>query len=154
KKSCIARINDAYFLEHLSYDDFDVFVVDVHTLEAIDFLNFVDEILLKLPDSADVQNLMRNNKPISQLLTLQDMVSPLYDQVLRQWNEMLFFHSSAFVAHHNNSLVFLHAAEIDNAIDFGNFCRIFWLSRFDELCNARKTSSDVFCFDCSSWKTG
>ncbi len=42
----VARIDDAHLLHHLADDDLDVLVVDLHALDAVDFLDFVHQVLL------------------------------------------------------------------------------------------------------------
>ena len=38
----VARVGDLHLAQHLAHDDFDVFVVDLHTLQAINLLHFID----------------------------------------------------------------------------------------------------------------
>ena len=64
---------------------------------------------------------MRNDKAISQLLALNDMVAALDNQVLGVRNQMLFFHAGDLIAHDNDTLVLLYAAEVDHTVDLGNF---------------------------------
>ncbi len=66
----IAWIGDAHFLEHLTHDDLNVLIVDVHTLQTINFLHLVHEILLKFANTANLQDLVRNDKAIGELLPL------------------------------------------------------------------------------------
>jgi hypothetical protein len=40
----IARIGDFHLLQHLADNHFDVLVVDRHALQAIDFLDLVDQV--------------------------------------------------------------------------------------------------------------
>ena len=60
---------------------------------------------------------------------------------------MLFFHARDIIAHNDDPLVLLHAAEVDNAIDFGNLSGIFGPSRFKELGNTRQTARDILRLD-------
>ena len=61
EEDSITWIGDSYFLEHLTDDDLDVSVIDVYTLEAIDFLDLVHEISLEFTDAADFEDLLRNH---------------------------------------------------------------------------------------------
>ena len=45
----VAAVFDLHFLEHLTDDDLDVLVVDLHALQSIDLLNFLDEIAGQVP---------------------------------------------------------------------------------------------------------
>ncbi len=40
----ITRVIDLYLLQHLANNHFDVLVIDAHTLQTVDILNFVDEV--------------------------------------------------------------------------------------------------------------
>ena len=66
---------------------------------------------------------------------------------------MFLFHAGHFIADNDDTLVLLNAAEVDNAVDFGNFSSIFRLARFEELGNARKTARDVLRLDRAARQT-
>ena len=48
EESRIAWIGDAHFLEHLTDNDLNVFVVDINPLETIDLLNLLHKVFLEL----------------------------------------------------------------------------------------------------------
>ena len=54
----ITGIGHTHFLEHLTDDNLDVFVVNVYPLEAIDFLDLVHEVFLEFAHAADIENLL------------------------------------------------------------------------------------------------
>ena len=56
-------------------------VVDRHTLQAINFLHFIDEMLLQFLRTADVQNFMRIDRAFSQLLAFLHVVALEDDDV-------------------------------------------------------------------------
>ena len=43
----VAGLGDLHLAQHLADDDLDVLVVDFHALEAVNFLHFVDQVLLE-----------------------------------------------------------------------------------------------------------
>src|SRR6187455_2697913 len=104
-----------------------MFVVDVHTLETVNFLYLVDQIFLKFAHTADLKDLMWDNHTVSQLLSFNHMVAALNDQVLAVWNEVFLFHARYFIAHDNDTLVLLDTAEVDHTVDLSDFSRIFRL---------------------------
>ena len=55
----VARIGDLHLAQHLADDDLDVLVVDFHALDAIDFLHFVDEVLLEFLGAASFEQIFR-----------------------------------------------------------------------------------------------
>ena len=56
----IADIFNAHAAQHLAYDDFDMLVVDAHTLETINLLHFVDEILGQGLFTENIENIVRD----------------------------------------------------------------------------------------------
>src|SRR3989475_489064 len=54
-----ARIHDAHLLQHLPHDDADVLVVDLHALQPVHLLHFVQEVLLHRPRPLDPQDVVR-----------------------------------------------------------------------------------------------
>ena len=77
----VARFGDAHLAQHLAHDDLDVLVVDRHTLQAINFLHFVDQVLLQFLRAADVENFVRNNRAFGQLLAFLHEVALEHDDV-------------------------------------------------------------------------
>ena len=41
----IARLSDFHLPQHLAHNNFDVLVIDSHTLQSIHILNFIDDVL-------------------------------------------------------------------------------------------------------------
>ena len=62
----IARIGDLHFAQHLAHDDLDVFVVNLDALESVNFLHFVDQVLLQILRSANFQNFVRHHRTFRQ----------------------------------------------------------------------------------------
>ncbi len=67
---------------------------------------------------------------------------------------MFFFHAGHIIAYNDDALVLLNAAEVDNAVDFGDFGSIFRLARFEELGHAGKTARDVLRLDRAAGQFG
>ena len=65
----IASVRDLNLSQHTCYDDFDVLVADLHALQAIDLLNFVDQVLLNSLFAANSQNIVRNKWTFDKCLT-------------------------------------------------------------------------------------
>ena len=77
----VADFLDLHPAQHLPDDDFDVLVVDVHALQAIDLLNFVDEVLLQLLLAEHAQNVVRVERAVHQRLAGADAVAFLHVDV-------------------------------------------------------------------------
>ena len=85
----VARIGDLHLAQHLADDDLDVLVVDFDALEAVDLLHFVDEMLLQILRSADIEDFMRDDGAFGELLALLHEVALEDDDVLVERDEML-----------------------------------------------------------------
>ena len=62
----VADILDLHPAHHLTNDDFQVLVVDVHALQTVDFLNFVHQVLLQFVFAEHVQDVVRIARSIHQ----------------------------------------------------------------------------------------
>ena len=88
QQSGFAGIGDFNLLQHLAHDHFNVLVVDAHTLQAVDFLDFIDKEGSKLFHALDRQNVMRCRIAIEQVFALLDEVAFLHRQMLALRNEV------------------------------------------------------------------
>jgi hypothetical protein len=93
----VAGFRDADLAEHLADDDLDVLVVNGDTLQAIDFLDFVDEVLLELLRAADVEDFVRVNGALGELLALLDIVALEDDDVFADGDEVFLFDAGLLV---------------------------------------------------------
>ena len=55
----VARVEDVDFAHHLADNDLEMLVVDLHTLHAVDVLDFVDDIFLNGCRTHDVEDVRR-----------------------------------------------------------------------------------------------
>ena len=67
---CIARIGDLDTAQHLTNNHFNVLVVDLHTLQTVNVLDFVDNVTRKLFNTEQSQNVVRINGTIHHFFTL------------------------------------------------------------------------------------
>ena len=78
----LARLHDANLLQHLLDDHADVLVVDLHALQAVNLLHFVQQILLHCARSLDPQNVVRIDRTFRQTITGAHAVALVHAQVL------------------------------------------------------------------------
>ena len=95
----ITGIADFDFAEHLADDDFNVLVIDFHTLQTVNFLHFVDQVFLELVWPKDLQNFMRHDRAFGELVALLHEVSVEHDDVLGTRDEVFFLFSGLGIAH-------------------------------------------------------
>ena len=81
----VAGLDDRDPAQHLPHDDLDVLVVDRHTLRAVDLLDLVHEVLLRLADAEDPQDLLRVGRADDQLLADLDVVAVGDQQAANAW---------------------------------------------------------------------
>ncbi len=96
---------------------------------------------------------MRDDESVGQLLPFDNMIPFLDDQVFSKRDEVFLFHARVFIAHDDDPLVLLDAAEVDHSVDLGDLGRIFWSASFEELGDAWKTARNILRLDRAAWQT-
>ncbi len=105
QQTSIARVDHLDLAQHLANDDLDVLVVDLHTLESIDVLNLLDQILGQGRDALETQDVVGRQFAVGDhlatlhALALEDVhMAPLGDQL---------FHRLAIVLGNDQALLTL-----------------------------------------------
>src|SRR4030095_5810290 len=119
--------------------------INFDTLQAIDFLNFVEQVFLELLRSTDIENLVWNDRPLCELLALLHEIALEDNDVLGEGNEMLLLGAGVWVCNNHAALTADGPTDIDNPIDFGNLGRILRATSFKQLRHAGQTAGNVFC---------
>ena len=73
----VARIGDLDLLQHLANDHLDVLVVDHHALQTIDVLDLVDQVVGKLLDALDREDVVRCGVAVVDEVAALDAVAVL-----------------------------------------------------------------------------
>ena len=137
-------------LHHLTYDDFKVLVVDFHSLQAVDVLNFIHDVLLHRRWAHDIQDVVGRDGTIRHWHSCLDEIIVLHQNVLGQWNHVLeFFTCTCFHNHFAVSTLDLSVA--DDAIYFRHHSWVGWIPGFEQLCHTWKTTCDVTRLSCHTW---
>src|SRR5271165_500575 len=139
----IANVFDLDPAHHLARDRFDVLVVDVHALQAVNLLNGVHEVGLGELLAEDGQQVVQVERAIDQSFTSLDVVAFLHIDVHAAGNGVFLGGLAVFaldvnLAHALGDIAVAHAA-IDLADDRG----ILGFAGFEEFDNARQTAGDV-----------
>ena len=148
-----ARIHDPDLLEHLANDHANVLVVDLHALEAVDLLHFVQEVLLYGPRALDPQNVVRIDRSLGEAVTGAHAVALVHAQVLAgrhlvQLRLLRLVDDDRAVhglrrLHEDLTLAALDLAEPDDAVDLRDRRRILRTARLEQLGDSRQTARDV-----------
>ena len=139
----VAGILDADLAEHLADDDLDVFVVDLDFLEAVDLLDFVDEVFLELLGAADVEDLLGGDGAFGELLAAADVVVLEDDDLLGEGDEVFFGDAGDLVFDDEDAFAALVVAEVDDAVDAGNLGDVLGGAGLEELGDAGEAAGDV-----------
>ena len=146
----LARLHDSNLLQHLLDDHANVLVVDLHALEAIDLLHFVEQILLHRARSLDPQNVVRIDRTFGQTITSAHAIAFVHAQVLAgadfvQLCLARLVERAVVIDRRDEDLALaaLDLAEPHHAVDFGDRRRILRTTRFEQLGDSRQTARDV-----------
>ena len=60
----VARVRDLHATQHLANDHLDVLVVDLHALQAVHVLHFVDDVARQLLDAQQAQDVLRIRRAV------------------------------------------------------------------------------------------
>ena len=88
----VARIGDLHPAQHLPHDHFDVLVVDLHTLQPVDVLHFVDDVARERIHAQQAKDVVRISRAIDDQLALVHDLAVVHEHVffLRNQEFMLF----------------------------------------------------------------
>src|SRR5690606_22515406 len=127
---------------HLAYDRLDVLVVDLHTLKAINLLDFIYKIFLNGGRAFDEQDIRRRDASIRQRLTRFYKVVVLNQNVLGQRHQIALLHA---VARFDEDLAItaLDSTVRHHTVDLAHNRRVGRVPRFEQFRNARKTTGDI-----------
>src|SRR5688572_12199478 len=146
----VPRLEHAHFLQHLAHDHPDVLVVDLHALEAVDLLDFVQQVLLNGARTTNLQNVVRIHRTLGEAVTGAHAITLVHAQVLAgghfvqsRLRALLDRALGAHGLHEDLALAALDLAEADHAVDLGDRRRILWTTRLEQLGDAGQTARDV-----------
>ena len=129
--------------QHLAHDDLDVLVVDAHALQAVDLLNFVDQVLLDLVGAHDGEDVVGANRAFRELFARVDEIAGVDQHVLAVADHVNLFLMAVLGADDDLAHAALHLAEFDNAVDFADHGRLLGPPGLEELGDAGQTTGDV-----------
>src|SRR5207245_1317446 len=99
--------------------------------------------LLEFLRAANIQNLVRIDRTFGKLLAFFHIIAFEDNNVFADRNEVLFFNSGLLVFDDDAAFPAHARAEINDAVDFGNFGGVFGPAGLEELGDARQAAGDV-----------
>src|SRR6187551_3478110 len=67
-RNSVSPMSSTFTQRIISNDDFQVLVIDVHALQAVDFLDFIHQVLLQFVLTKHVQDVVRIHRSVHQLV--------------------------------------------------------------------------------------
>src|SRR5215472_797472 len=139
----VADVLDLDPAHHLARDGLDVLVVDVHTLEAVNLLNGVDQIGLRELFAENGKKVVKVERAVDESFTGLDVVAFLNVDV-HAARDGVFLGGLSILAF---DVDFAHAlgdfAVANGAVNFADDGRILGLAGLEEFDDARETAGDV-----------
>ncbi len=147
QKRGIPAVGNFPFLQHLAHDHFDVLVIDLHTLQAIHVLHFVDHVIGKRLNAHDSKNIVRRRVAIHDIVAFLDVITFDHWNVLAFWHHV-FHWLQTFIRRFDTDAAFvlIVPSKAHIAIDFGDDRVVFGATRLKEFRNPRQTTRDVLGF--------
>src|SRR5271157_827481 len=138
----VAHVFHLHPTHHLTDDHLDVLVADVHTLQPIDFLDFVHQVSLQLLFPQHGENVMRVEWSVHQRLAGANTLTFLHVDV--NTTRHLVFLLGTVVSHHVDLALSLgHVAELNHAVDLADNRGFTRFAGFEQFHHARQTARDV-----------
>src|SRR5581483_9191659 len=123
---------------HLAHDHLDVLVADGYTLEAIDLLDFVDQVSLEFFFAQNRQDVVRVQRTIHERLTGPYALAFLHVDVHALGNRVFLL--GTVIGHNVDfALAFGDFTELHHTIDLADDGRLAWFAGLEQLDYARQT---------------
>src|SRR3990167_1515639 len=139
----VTRLSHFDLAQHLAQDGLDVLVVDLHALQAVHVLDFVDDVLGQRADTQQTQDVVRIARTVGDDLTLVDLLTLEHVQVAPLRNQLFVRIAAIGRRDHQTALAFGFLTEGDGAADFRQDRGFFRATRLEQVGNARQTTGDV-----------
>src|ERR1700722_2156511 len=139
----VANVFDLDPAHHLPGDGFDVLVVDVHTLQAVDLLNRVDEVGLGELFAEDREQVVQVERTVDQSFASLDVIAFLNVDVNTARNRIFLRGLAVFAFDVDLAHALGDIAVANHTVDFADDGRILGLAGFEEFDDARETTGDV-----------
>ncbi len=146
----VAALLDADLLEHLADDHLDVLVADIHALQAVDLLDFAQEIVLHGLDALDLEKIVRVDAAFRELIACCDGLSVEHLDAESVRDRILFGDHLAGLgadARHDDFTALLVVADRDRAAELGDHGKTLRLTRLEQLLDTGKTLCDIAARD-------
>ena len=120
-------------------------VINLHTLQTINVLNLIHDVLLHGCGTLDGQDVGWRDSTIGKWSAGTNVVVLLNQYLTVGWNEVLLdgLFTTQTRSDDDFAITTLQLTHRDFAINFGNSCGVARVASLEELCNARQTAGDI-----------
>ena len=126
---------DVNLAQHLADDHFYVLVIDLHTLQAVDVLNLLNEVVREVLNTLQTQNVVRVRLTISDDFASRDLLTLEHVQVAPLRNQLLMA-LARLIGNDEATLALGFLAEADRTRVLRHDRRLFWLAGFEQVRNS------------------
>src|SRR5690606_25012824 len=138
----VTRVNDVHATQHLTDDHFNVLVVDLHALQTVNVLHFVDDVGGQLLDTLETQDVVRIRRTVDNHFALVHHLAVVDQHLLFLGNQELV--ADAFQVGDDQTLLALGVlAEGNRTRDFSQHAGILGRTGFEQLGHTRQTPGNV-----------
>src|SRR5690606_22932282 len=138
----VTRVNDVHATQHLTDDHFNVLVVDLHALQTVNVLHFVDDVGGQLLDTLETQDVVRIRRTVDNHFALVHHLAVVDQHLLFLGNQELV--ADAFQVGDDQTLLALGVlAEGNRTRDFCQHAGILGRTGFEQFGHSRQTPGNV-----------
>src|SRR5690606_18123173 len=138
----VAGVGDRYTAQHLTHNHFNVLVVDLHALQTVHVLNFVDHIAGQPLDALQAQNVVRIGRAVHDHFALVHHLAVVHQHLLFLRNQELV--ADAFQVGDDQALLALGVfTERNRTRNVGQHAGVFGRTCFEQLCNTGQTAGNI-----------
>ena len=138
----IARISNLDAAQHLTNDHFNVLVIDLHALQTINVLHFVDDVASELFNAEETEDVMRINRTVDDFFTLLNDLT-VVDENRLVLADQRFMRITFLVGNDETLLALRFLAERNRTGNFRKHAGILRTASFEEFRNTRQTARNI-----------
>ena len=144
-KLCITSIHNVHTAQHLADDDFDVFIGNLHTLQAVNLLYLLNNVASQCFDTLQTQNVMRIYGTVHDGFTAVYHLTVVYQNLFLFRNQR-FVCYTVYIGNNQTLFTFGFLTEGNGTGNFSQHAGIFRYACFKQLSNARQTTGNIAGF--------
>ncbi|MNU68899.1 hypothetical protein D3C71_582750 [compost metagenome] len=141
----VAGIDDLNTAQHLTHDHFDVLVIDLHALQTVHVLHFVNDVTCQRFDTQQAQDVLRIGRAVHDHLTLVHDLAVMHQHLLVLGDQELML-VAVHVRDFQTLLALGFFTERNRTRDFRQHTGIFRRARFEQFGNAWQTTGNIARF--------